>query len=211
MAWSPDGRALASGGYGGTTCVWHVASSTCTATLEVSQGLVVARTWMHPIKRARALDGTSNKLWYARCSLRTPRTPRAVSELSVSSAAVECMCRAGHQPWLHSRITHSRITWSNQLESLHVEATLMLILHACLHILYSRPGPLQADAEWVKDVDWSPDGRRLACGYDTGNVCLWDVTAAVAQQRSGKPEVGPRVRCRSVVCSRARCINGGVR
>ncbi len=37
VAWTPDGRALASGWSDGTVQLWDVASGTCSATLEVSE------------------------------------------------------------------------------------------------------------------------------------------------------------------------------
>ncbi|GFR48184.1 hypothetical protein Agub_g10033 [Astrephomene gubernaculifera] len=153
VAWSPDGRSLASGSYDRTIRLWDVASGECTATLQGHDHRTTSVAWS-PDGRSLA-SGSGDKsirLWDA--------------------ASGECTATLqGHDP---SSILS--VAWSpdgRSLASGSGDCTIRLWDAASGECTATMKG----HADDVNSVAWSPDGRSLASGSSDKTIRLWDAAS----------------------------------
>jgi WD40 repeat protein/serine/threonine protein kinase len=149
VAWSPDGRFLASGSWDNTVRVWDAADGRLLRTLEGHTSGVTSVAWS-PDGRYLAsgsLDRTV-RVWEA-------GTGRLLRTLT------------GHTYHVNS------VAWSpdgRYLASGSGDNTVRVWDAADGRLLRTLAG----HTDWVRSVAWSPDGRTLASGSDDKTVRVWD-------------------------------------
>jgi WD40 repeat protein/class 3 adenylate cyclase len=149
IAWSPDGKTLASGSTEGTVKLWEVATGKLLTSLQAHTDSVWSLAWSPDGKTlASASRDQTVKLWNA-----------AAGKLLTSLQ--------GHTGPVCS------IAWSpdgRTLASGSYDHTVKL-----WDVATAKPvRSLQAHTSGVYSVTWNPDGRTLASGSDDRTVGLWD-------------------------------------
>jgi WD40 repeat protein len=168
VAWSPDGRLLASGG-DNTIRIWNLASSKplplTTLEEDPEDGVVKSIAWS-PDGRLVAFCGTNTHLWDATTGERYPPLipdPRPDYNF-VNSVA-----------WSPN---------SRSLASSYDDGTIIL-----WDAFTRMPlATLKGSTDGVFSVAWSPDGRLLASASEDKMVRLWDVhTSQIVAVLSAQP------------------------
>ena len=164
VAWSPDGRRIASGSGDKTVQVWDAATGTSLRTYRSHSYGVLAVAWSPDGRRIASGSGDKTvQVWDAATgtSLRTYR---------------------GHASWVNA------VAWSPdgcRIASAGWDDTVqiwdaatggkILIYHD--HRTKRHPAYINMRGDWplsVNAVAWSPDGRRIASGADNKAGQVWD-------------------------------------
>src|SRR5271165_4292311 len=149
VAWSPDGKTLASGSDDHTVKLWEVATAKLLSTLEGHAGSVLSVAWSPDGKTLASGSGDNTvKLW-------DTATGKLLSTLK------------GHTDVVES------VAWSpdgKTLASGSGDHTVKLWEAATGKLLSTLEG--QTDPVW--SVAWSPDGKTLASGSGDHTVKLWE-------------------------------------
>jgi WD40 repeat protein len=152
VAWSPDGRCVATGSYDGTVKVWDAAGGRELTTLSGHDDWVRSVAWSPDGERlASGSDDGTIKVWDA-------ASGRELTTLS------------GHD---HTVLT---VAWSpdgRHLASGSEDKTVK-VWESSLGRLVNT---LSGHHDYVLTVAWSPDGTRLASGSEDMTVKVWELSS----------------------------------
>jgi WD40 repeat protein len=155
VAWSPDGRCLATGSDDGTVMLWDSASGGMLHPLEEHSNSVLTVAWSPDGQRlASGSSDKTVKIWDA-------ASGRVIHSLE------------GHGSLVYS------VAWSpegQRLASGSSDKTVKIWDAASGRAIHS----LEEHGDLVLTVAWSPDGQRLASGSNDNTVKIWDMASGRA-------------------------------
>jgi len=192
VAWSPDGRLLATAGADGIVKLWDALAGREVATLYGHTGGVTSVSWSPDGKQvATASKDQTIKLWDALTSTKVGTLLGHTSEVNsvswspigdkLASAGADRMIRIwdlASRKQIRETYTRSRIQtlcWSHNGERLAAAGT-----SGFLKLWDGATGRELLDfgtntgMGWRAAVAWSPDDKRLATGGDDFVVRVWD-------------------------------------
>lgn len=178
VTWSPDGTQLATGNTAGEVKVWDAAGGDAIHTLTGHADQITAVAWSPDGSQiaSASWDGTA-RLW-------DPGSGAKLREM------------AGHADIVNS------IAWSpdgKQLASGSDDFTVVVWDAASGETVRVLETSAASDnykydyrargSSWIKSVDWSPDGKRLAAGSSDFVIRIWDATSGAQLRMLEGPEV----------------------
>jgi WD40 repeat protein len=158
IAWSPDGRCLATGTSGSSSGdskirLWDPASGACTHTLSGQHATMSSIAWS-PDGRLLATTG-----WVDTIELWDPVSGACTQTLSCHMGSVRLVAWSPDGRCLASVSNDRKIRlWDPASDC---------------------PYPLTGHTNVVRSIAWSPDGRILASGSYDGTIRLWDPASCI--------------------------------
>jgi WD40 repeat protein len=192
VAWSPDGRLLASGGKERTILVWAAEDGRRVHSLRGHQQTMGALAWSPDGQMlASGSDDNTIRIWEV-------ATETAVMTLRSHWNSVLSVAWSPNGQMLASgSVDHQVILWDiktarpSHAFAEHTDAVNCVVWSPNGRILASASGDttirlwdiqshalhrmLKGGSAWISSIAWSPDGRILAAGLGSGSVDIWDV------------------------------------
>jgi WD40 repeat protein/serine/threonine protein kinase len=151
VAWSPDGRWLATGSEDKTVKVWDVTSGLELHTLQGHSGWIIDVAWSPDGQRLATASSDGARVWQA-------------------ASGRELIALKGHTDTVHS------VSWSPDGQRL---ATASKDWTAKIwDVADGRPQRPPLDGtSWITAMAWSPGRQRLATGSAEGTIKLWEAAS----------------------------------
>jgi WD40 repeat protein len=199
VAWSPDGRRVASAGHDGSIRVWSIGRPDHPIVLRGHEDWVRAVAWSptDPARLASVSNDHTLRLWDVRAGgapevrtghadvvhavawspsgrqIATASHDRTIRVWRCEDGA-EPVVLAGHRSWVRG------VAWSPDERSIVSGSTDATVRRwdVATGVELSVVGEHD---DWVLGVAWSPDGRRIASASSDGTVRVWTSDAAAPQ------------------------------